>query len=171
MADASFTTPPAAPKGTTAFTHSRVSQRFVQLLHTLELAIEAERDLEHVWSFDPAFRDWRDEAELLWQRAAEEAQAVFDSPARRAADLMLIEAARILHYALGTEHRSEYDAAVTDLAGCSERLALRENDAVTWRTHQLLHTAESRLTEIGTLEMIPACLDANDLGDWPPIAC
>lgn len=171
MADATTITPSAAPKATTAFTHSRVSHRFAQLLHTLELAIAAERDIQDLWSFDPAFRDWRDEAELLWQRAAEEAQAVFDSQARRATDRVLIEAARILHYALGTEHRSEYDATVTDLAGCSERLALRENDAATWRTHQLLHMAESRLAEIGTLEMIPASLDADEFANWPPIAC
>ncbi|SEO27932.1 hypothetical protein SAMN04489859_10587 [Paracoccus alcaliphilus] len=174
MAEASPTTPHAAPKGATAFTHTTTSRRFSELLGTLAQAIVAERDIAHIWSHDPAFRDWRDESELLWQRAAEEAAAVFDGPVLRPADRVLIRAARILHYALGCERPAEYDAAVADLAACSESLALRRENAVTGRTYQLLRMAEARLAEIGDLEMIPTASDPDlqdGLDDWPPIAC
>lgn len=174
MADATVTTPAQAQKAASAFTHTAVSNRFVQLLDTLDRAIDAERDVAHVWSHDPAFRDWRDDAELLWQRAAEEAEAVFTAPALRPADRVLIEAARVLHYALGCEHPAEYHAAVADLAGCGERLALRRESALTGRTRAMLRRAEAQLTEIGELEMIPAAddLDLLDgLDAWPPIAC
>lgn len=171
MADATTTTPSAAPEGTTAFTHTSVSHRFSHLLGTLAHAIEAERDVQHGWSCDPAFAHWLRESELLWQKAATEARDLGDSPALRVADRVLIRAARILHFALGCEHPAEYDAAVADLAACSERLSLRRDDAVTWRIREMLRSAEMRLAEIGTLEMIPACLDTDELGDWPPIAC
>ncbi len=171
MADATTTTPHGAPEGTTAFTHTSVSHRFSELLGTLAHAIEAERDIQHGWSRDPAFAHWLRESELLWQRAQDEARILADSPALRAADRVLIRAARVLHYALGCEHPAEYYMSVTELAGCSERLSLRRGDAVAWRIREMLRSAEARLAEIGHLEMIPACLDTDELGDWPPIAC
>ncbi|WJS86305.1 hypothetical protein [Paracoccus sp. TOH] len=171
MADASPTTPFGAQKATCAFTHTSVSRRFSELLGTLAHAIEAERDIQHGWSRDPAFSHWLRESELLWQRAAAEASDLSDSPALRAADRVLIRAARILHFALGCEHPAEYDAAVADLAGCGEALTLRGDNAVAWRLREMLRSAEARLAEIGSLEMIPSAGDPDGFNDWPGLGC
>lgn len=171
MAEATTTTPHGAHKATPAFTHTSVSRRFSQLLGTLAHAIEAERDIQHGWSRDPAFAHWLRESELLWQRASTEARDLAESAALRAADRVLIRAAQILHYALGCEHPAEYDAAVVDLAACGECLPMRRDDAVTWRMREMLRSAEARLAEIGSLEMIPTAGDPDGFNDWPTFAC
>ncbi|WP_323010684.1 hypothetical protein [Paracoccus sp. (in: a-proteobacteria)] len=122
--EATCTTPHGAHKATPAFTHTSVSRRFSELLGTLAHAIEAECDVQHGWSRDPAFAHWLRESELLWQQAQDMARDLAESPALRAADRPLIRAAQVLHFVLGCEHPAEYDAAVVDLATCSERLSL-----------------------------------------------
>lgn len=169
MAEATTITPPAAPKAALAFTHTTVSRQFSQLLGTLAHAIEAERDIQHGWSLDPAFSHWLRESELLWQRAQDEARDLADSPVLRAADRLLIRAARILHYALGCEHPAEYDVSVMDLAACSDSPTLRHSDGIAWRVREMLRTAEMRLAEIGSLEMIPAASDPDGFNDWPSL--
>ncbi|WP_081614930.1 hypothetical protein [Paracoccus sp. N5] len=94
-------TAPAFPEASSAFTHTPVTHQFAAVMRDLADYIEAERDLEHCDSWDPACDAWIRDAERARVRVLDGISALRvaptcrreDLPLRRHADLaqMLIE--------------------------------------------------------------------------------
>src|SRR5690606_33900549 len=68
MATEATITPARANEDVSVYIPTLISKLFSTLLGTLAVAIEADRDIEHVDVFDPAFDGWLKDAERAWDK-------------------------------------------------------------------------------------------------------
>lgn len=109
MADAAHTTSCGTPAP--AFTHTPISALFSRLLGAMAVHIEAERDIQHVDVWDPAFRDWLTEAEEALTAVTTLLREIRDHQTARQADVPLMRMAIIIDAMLGAEEPGEFIAA------------------------------------------------------------
>ncbi|WP_374292909.1 hypothetical protein [Paenirhodobacter enshiensis] len=83
------TTAPDIPEVNSAFTHTPVTIQFSSVMRNLSAYIEAERDLEHCDSCDPACDAWIRDAEQARADVLEAIAALRAAPNRRLGDLPL----------------------------------------------------------------------------------
>ncbi|KRW98008.1 hypothetical protein [Paracoccus sp. MKU1] len=77
------------PEANSAFTHTPITIGFTTLMRDLADYIEAERDLEHCGSWDPACDAWIRDAERARVRVLDGITALRAAPTRRREDLPL----------------------------------------------------------------------------------
>lgn len=82
-------TAPGFPEANSTFTHTPVTIRFASVLRYIADYIEAERDLEHCDSWDPACDTWIRDAERARADVLEAIAALRATPNRRLEDLPL----------------------------------------------------------------------------------
>ncbi|RQP04064.1 MAG: hypothetical protein D1H97_19945 [Paracoccus sp. BP8] len=82
-------TAPDFPEANSAFTHTPITIGFTTLMRDLADYIEAERDLEHCGSWDPACDAWIRDAERARARVLDAITALRAAPTRRREDLPL----------------------------------------------------------------------------------
>lgn len=151
MANAALTTT-CNPNAAT-FTHTPISACFSRLLGALGHLIEAERDIEDVDVWDPAFRAWLTEAEEALTAVTTLLSAIRDHRVARQADLPLLRLAVITDAMLGAEEPEEFLAAQcllarADLFNCRTGTG----GAVGRRVDAMVETAQSRLRELAGLD-------------------
>ena len=90
------------------FTHTSVTRRFGVMQRALGAWIEAERDLEHSGSWDPACDHWLRDAEAARAAVGAALDALCDTPAERLEDRPLLRIARITRALALSEDGAEF---------------------------------------------------------------
>lgn len=89
MANCTFTTPIRFLEVAPSFTHTAVTQHFVAVMRDLSAYIEAERDLEHCDSFDPACDAWIADGERARMHVLNSLSLLHAAPIQRREDIPL----------------------------------------------------------------------------------
>ena len=156
------------------FTHTSVTRRFGVMQRALGAWIEAERDLEHSGSWDPACDHWLRDAEAARAAVGAALDALCDTPAERLEDRPLLRIARLTRaLALsedGAEFAQLYARVATSgaLLRCPGRhpLALRVNLMLAEARHALAQLAalpdHALVIEGNYVEITPADIPAAD---------
>ena len=90
------------------FTHTSVTRRFGVMQRALGAWIEAERDLEHSGSWDPACDHWLRDAEAARAAVGAALDALCDTPAERLEDRPLLRIARLTRALALSEDGAEF---------------------------------------------------------------
>lgn len=146
-------------------TFSPVTLQFASLLHALDTAVEAERDIECAEAFDPAYSDGCDAAEHAWARTADLCRSVFELPAQSASDAPLQNMAELLHFVLGCESHAEYCGAEDRLLSDAGSYNWFGHDPLSRRISAMLARATEAFYEIGALEMIAGLVGLDPTAD------
>lgn len=169
------------------FTHTSVTRRFGVMQRALGAWIEAERDLEHSGSWDPACDHWLRDAEAARAAVGAALDALCDTPAERLEDRPLLRIARLTRALALSEDGAEFAqlyARVTApgaLLRCPGRhpLALRVNLMLSEARRALAQLAalpdHAQIIEGNCVEIVPedlaiaetACTVASDA--YPPV--
>ena len=106
MADDSFITSFRAHEATGAFHPTPISAAFSDLLVALARHAEAERDIEDVDIWDPAFRTWLTDAEEAFTAVTTLISTIYDQEPARAEDTPLQRMTRFIDAMIGSERPS-----------------------------------------------------------------
>ena len=140
-----------ADKPAPHFTHTPVSRAFAQLLGTMAVFIEAERDIEDVDVWDPAFRGWLTSAEDALASVTTLLHQIGDAQSQRASDRPLQHMACLYLDLMGSESGEEFCAIRATLPGRAPLLRCCGVDPVARRVRAMLRAAHARLDELATL--------------------
>ena len=154
MAELTSSIPPAADKALTPFTHSRISSHFSRLIIALTTLIEAERDIEDVDVWDPAFDGWLSAAEAARTRVTTLITEIRSTAPARAADRPLARMTLCLDGMLGAETRHDYLHFRKLLDKYAPLFRARGSDVVAYRVNTLLQSARQRVEELATLDCV-----------------
>ena len=114
--------------------------------------VEAERDIEHVDVWDPAFRGWLTEAEECLTAVTKIISHLGGLPVERHEDVVLLQVAAIIDALIGAETEREAvraHEALADLPAfhCPGR------GAVAHRVNRMIASAADRLRDLAGLEV------------------
>lgn len=98
---------PALPASDAAMAPTLISRNFHALMHTVDDAIEMERDLENALSWDPTTSGFAQAAETFWQDCLQLTCDIFTAPLSTAADRPLQRMAMLLHFLIESESQDE----------------------------------------------------------------
>lgn len=155
------------------FTPTPVTRSFSRLLVALAGHVEAERDIQHVSCWDPAFLSWNREAERARDEVLSSLDAVDRAAPERPEDRPLQRIALLTGSMIRTTDAEEF----AHLHGLVDRFpglfSCPAASAASLRVNQMLVTAKARLADLATLsEYVDA--DVPDAmmpaGDVPPLA-
>ncbi len=168
-----ITTTAADTAKDTHFTPTAVSRLFSGALVALAGHIEAERDIQHVSCWDPAFLSWNREAERARDEVLSSLDAVDRAAPERPEDRPLQRIALLTGSMIRTTDAEEFE----HLHGLVDRFpglfSCPAASAASLRVNQMLTTAKARLADLATLSeyVDPDVPDAMmPAGDVPPLA-
>ena len=172
MVIATLTTAADAAKAA-HFVPTVVSRSFSRLLVALAGHVEAERDIQHVSCWDPAFLSWNREAERARDEVLSSLDAVERAAPERPEDRPLQRIALLTGSMIRTTDAEEFE----HLHGLVDRFpglfSCPAASAASLRVNQMLATAKARLADLATLSeyVDPDVPDAMmPAGDVPPLA-
>lgn len=168
---------PTTPCGVTTplahFTHTEISRTFSRLIGSVSGYIEAERDIEHAASWDPAFLHWHRDAEVARTQVLSSIDHIRVSAAVRPEDLPLKRMALLLFALIETESSSEF----LRLAACLDRHAdlfsCLGSGPVARRVGAMLTAARMQVADLASLTALvdPLEIATTDSADDPvPVA-
>lgn len=161
MATIAITTPSGVSKPASQhFFHSPVSRAFSSLVGAMAVYIEAERDITHARSFDPAFDDWTRDAEAARARVLTLVDAVRSARMTRSEDLPLFRMAMMCYAMIEADSSEEFITAQQVLTSTPSLFTCTSAGAVGWRVRQMLRSCRTRIDEMASL---PAHLDPWDI--------
>jgi len=162
------TTPLAAAKDTHTYTPTPISKLFSTLLGALAVAIEAERDIEHVDVFDMAFSDWLKEAEAAWDQVTNIQYMLNKAPVSRTEDVPLKLLALLINMTMAAETPAELRVAQSLLQRNEPWLQCMDNTATAFRASSMLRQGRLLLSQIASLEQFQP-LESD--GEFPNATC
>ena len=142
------------------FTHTSVTRHFGVMQRALGAWIEAERDLEHSGSWDPACDHWLRDAEAARAAVGAALDALCDTPAERLEDRPLLRIARLTR-ALGAQRgcrgiRAAYARVATSGHCCAAR------DGIRWRWGEPdAGRGRGALAQLAALPIMRLVIDGN----------
>lgn len=154
MAVSSLSTPPPAEKAPTTFAHTRISSLFSNLIVAVTRYIEAERDVEHVDVWHPAFSDWLAAAESALERVKTLIAAIGGADLMRTADRPLALMALLLDGMLGAETADGFLHFHRLLEEHTTSFRVRGTDVVAYRINQMLLSLQHLIEDLATLDCI-----------------
>jgi hypothetical protein len=154
MADLTTSTLPPADKAPTPFTHTRISALFSRLIVALTTFIEAERDIEDVDVWDPAFDGWLGAAETAQTEVTTLITEIRTTAPVRAADRPLARMTLSLDGMLGAEYRGDYLHFRGLLDKYAPLFRAQGSDVVAYRVNALLQSARQRVEDLATLDCL-----------------
>ncbi len=172
MVTATPTTAPDAAKDA-HFIPTAVSRSFSKLLVALAGHVEAERDIQHVSCWDPAFMDWGRQAERAREQVLSSLDAVDRAAPERPEDRPLQRIALLTGSMIRTTDAEEFahlHCLVDRFTGLFSCPAV---SAPSLRVNQMLATAKARLADLATLpEYVDASVENAMMPseDVPPLA-
>jgi hypothetical protein len=146
---------------TSVFTHTTTSQHFSRLLSYLSAFLEAERDIQDVDVFDPAFSAWLRDAELAQETVSTRLTAVLKAPVQRNEDRALQRIAFALHALLGTEAPGEFMRIYQMILRFPAAFTCAGRGAVGRRTNEMLSTMRMRMADLSALATFNDDFDAE----------
>lgn len=144
-----------------AFTHTPASKAFSRLLGALAAHIEAERDIEDVASFDPAFIDWQRDAERARAEVLSIITELRHAPIHRQADTPLKRMNYLMYAMILSASTEEFLRLRTFVSNNVTLFSCPGQSPVTQRVQQMLSSACNRLDELAALGTYVDPLDVN----------
>lgn len=155
------------------FTPTAVCRSFSRLLVALAGHVEAERDIQHVCCWDPAFMDWSRQAERAREQVLSLLDAVDRAAPERPEDRPLQRIAMLTGSMIRTTDAEEFAHLHSLVDRFPGLFSCPAASAASLRVNQMLATARARLADLATLsEYVDAgAQDAmTPAGDVPPLA-
>lgn len=152
MATLMTTTAVDATKGSIYFTPTPTTHAFSRLLGALAGYVEAERDIDHVDAWDPAFLNWQRDAAKSRDNVLSLLDLIRDAGPVRFEDRPLKRMALLTRMMIETDRADEFAQLhglldiFPDLFQCSGR------GAIVLRVNQMLNTGRDRLRDIAGLQ-------------------
>ena len=155
------------------FTPTAVTRSFSKLLVVLAGHVEAERDIQHVSCWDPAFMDWGRQAERAREQVLSSLDAVDRAAPERPEDRPLQRIALLTGSMIRTTDAEEF----AHLHGLVDRFpglfSCAAASAASLRVNQMLATAKARLADLATLSEYVDAAGQDEMmpcEDVPPLA-
>lgn len=152
MADDIRSTIPAAPKDR-GYTPSTISTAFSALLGALAQHVEAERDIEDVDIWNPAFRNWLTDAEEAHAKVARLLSDIRKMEILRAEDKPLMRMAMLLDHMACSEEPDAFWTFRPLLMQFDELFRCAGENPVAARVNRMLISARNRIDEMATLDL------------------
>lgn len=133
------------------FTQTSVTRRFGAMQRPLGLWIEAERDLEHSGSWDPACDHWLRDAEAARAAVGAALDALCDTPAERLEDRPLLRIARLTRALVLSEDGAEFAQLYARVAAPGALLRCPERHPLATRVNLMLAEARRALAQLAAL--------------------
>ena len=134
-----------------SFTHTSVTRRFGVMQRALGAWIEAERDLEHSGSWDPACDHWLRDAEAARAAVGAALDALCDTPAERLEDRPLLRIARITRALALSEDGAEFAQLYARVATSGALLRCPGRHPLALRVNLMLAEARRALAQLAAL--------------------
>ena len=133
------------------FTHTSVTRRFGVMQRALGAWIEAERDLEHSGSWDPACDHWLRDAEAARAAVGAALDALCDTPAERLEDRPLLRIARLTRALALSEDSEEFAQLYARVATSGALLRCPGRHPLALRVNLMLTEARRALAQLAAL--------------------
>ena len=143
------------------FTHSAVTRRFGVMQRALGAWIEAERDLEHSGSWDPACDHWLRDAEAARAAVGAALDALCDTPAERLEDRPLLRIARLTRALVLSEDAGEFAQLYARFATPGALLRCPGRHPLALRVNLMLAEARRALAQLAALPDHALVVDGN----------
>ena len=143
------------------FTHSAVTRRFGVMQRALGAWIEAERDLEHSGSWDPACDHWLRDAEAARAAVGAALDALCDTPAERLEDRPLLRIARLTRALVLSEDAGEFAQLYARVATPGALLRCPGRHPLALRVNLMLAEARRALAQLAALPDHALVVDGN----------
>lgn len=148
-----------------AFTHTPASRAFSRLLGTLAAHIEAERDVENVASFDPAFMDWHRDAERTRAEVLSIIAELRHAPVHRREDRPLKRMNYLIYALVQSDCTEEFLRLRTFVSNNDALFSCPGQSPMSQRVQQMLASACDRLDELSALGTYVDPLDVDYMPD------
>lgn len=152
------------------FTHSAVTRRFGVMQRVLGAWIEAERDLEHSGSWDPACDHWLRDAEEARAAVGAALDALCDTPAERLEDRPLLRIARLTRALALSEDGTEFAQLYARVATCGALLHCQGRHPLAMRVNLMLAEARRALAQLAALPDHAVVIDGACVDSAAPVA-
>lgn len=177
MADDSFITSFRTHEA--AFHPTPISTAFSDLLVALAKHAEAERDIEDVDIWDPAFRNWLTDAENCHTAVTTLISSIHDQEPARAEDVALQRMTRFIDTMIGSEEPGTFRCFHKMMPAFQATIRCRGGSGAARRVNHMILTAGLRLDELAGLlsyadpvdEQLPAALALDGPDDSTPDSC
>lgn len=164
MATCIPTTNNCFPEPAVAFTPTAASKAFSRLLGALAAHIEAERDIEDVASFDPAFIDWQRDAERARADVLSIIAELRHAPIHRQEDIPLKRMNYVMYAMIQSDCSEEFLRLRTFMSSNVSLFSCPGQGPVTRRIQQMLSSACNRVDELAALGTYVDPLDVDFSG-------
>ncbi|WP_051476519.1 hypothetical protein [Paracoccus sp. J39] len=160
-------TAPDFPEANSAFTHTPITIGFTTLMRDLADYIEAERDLEHCGSWDPACDAWIRDAERARVRVLDGIAALRGTPVCRSEDLPLRRCADLARMLI----ESDCPEQVRDMLALPDRFPqvfrCAGTGLVAGRVDLMVAAFQQHLHALARLPDFTGMVEADDLAIEP----
>ncbi|VDS10798.1 hypothetical protein PARHAE_04017 [Paracoccus haematequi] len=173
MATRSSTTPCGVTTASAHFTHTEISRSFSRLIGSVSGYIEAERDIEHAASWDPAFLHWHRDAEVARTQVLSTIDHIRVAVPVRPEDLPLKRMALLLFALIESGSSSEFLRLAACLERSDGRFACPGSGPVARRVGAMLTAARMQVADLASLTALvdPLEIATADSADDPvPVA-
>ncbi len=143
------------------FTHTSVTRRFGVMQRALGAWIEAERDLEHSGSWDPACDHWLRDAEAARAAVGAALDALCDTPAERLEDRPLLRIARLTRALVLSQDAGEFAQLYARVATPGALLRCPGRHPLALRVNLMLAEARRALAQLAALPDHALVVDGN----------
>ena len=152
-------------KDAPCFAPMPATKQFTHLLGALTVYIEAERDLDHVDCWDPAFMEWHRDAEQARETVLTHIAEICSTEAMRIEDLPLKRLALLTRGMIHSADAAEFMQLHGLVAGYPDLFRCAADGAVSQRVNAMLQRATALLDDLATLaEYIDIAPEAVILG-------
>ncbi|MEI4469671.1 hypothetical protein [Frigidibacter sp. MR17.24] len=150
---ATLTATTITPGSEDRYVPSPISIAFSALLGTLALHIEAERDIEDVDIWDPAFANWLRDAEEIQTRLSRQVLALTDAEETRDEDEPLRRMAMLIEGMTGSEEPGTFQRLHPMVVHYEHLFRCEGTTATALRVDRMLLTAAQRLETMASLDI------------------
>ena len=154
---------PDFPEASSAFTHTPVTHHFAKLMRDIAAYIEAERDLDHCASWDPACDAWIRDAERVRTRVLGDLATLYATPLERHEDQPLKRLGQTAQMLI----ESDSPEQVRDILSLPDRFPrafhCAGSSAVSRRVNLMVAAFRQHLNALATLKDVTGMDDASDL--------
>lgn len=144
------------------YTPTPVSAGFSALLVALSAMIEAERDIEDVDVFDPAFANWLRDAERAQDRVVDCLRMVREAELQRAEDRPLQRLAMLIDAVISSEEPGEFTRLHRLVPSHAALFRCAGNSAVARRVDHMLLAGLARIDDLAMLDTYANCPPHED---------
>ncbi|WP_323715971.1 hypothetical protein [Paracoccus aminovorans] len=161
MADCTFTISAKTTEVASSFAHTPTTTRFTGLMHSFSAYIEAERDLEHCGSWDPACDAWIRDAERARTRVLDAIANLCAAPTRRRADLPLRRYAGLAQMLIESDSPEQVQTLLALPDRFPQAFRCAGNDPVARRVDLMVASFRQHLNALARLPDFAGMIEAD----------